>query len=100
MATEYDKRRSRIKSLEYCALKIPWIATDFPPYEGMREYGTLVQNGLDNWKKGLEEMVVNIDQKRELANGKAYEFALSQTWDKNIGKLLSMYQEIINSRYQ
>jgi hypothetical protein len=100
LASEYDKRRSRAKNMDYMALKIPWIATDFPPYEGMREYGTLVQNGLGNWKTGLEDMVTNIDAKRELAKGKAYEFALTQTWDRNVGKLLSMYQEIINSKYQ
>jgi len=100
LATPYDFRRSWLKPMEYTILKVPWIGSDLPPYEELRDVGKLIPNGLSSWRDGLEEMIVSIDQKRELANTKAYEFAQSQAWDKNVGKLLSMYQEIINSKYQ
>jgi glycosyltransferase involved in cell wall biosynthesis len=97
---EYDRRRSWIKVLEYAFLKIPWIASNYETYEELGDYGTLTENGLENWKNALCNAIENIDAKRELANGKAYDFAMANTWDRNVGKLLSMYQEIINSKYQ
>ncbi|HOU76469.1 MAG TPA: glycosyltransferase [Candidatus Dojkabacteria bacterium] len=100
LATEFDRRRSWIKVLEYMVMKVPWIATNFETYEELREYGTLTKNGLENWKNTICDVIENIEQKRELANGKAYEFALTQSWDNNIQKLLNIFQEIINSKYQ
>lgn len=97
LTSEFDRRRSPIKVLEYMLLKIPWIATNFETYEELGEYGHLVENGVDNWKKILCDAVENIDKYRELANGKAYEYALTQTYDKNIDKLVDVYQKIINS---
>jgi glycosyltransferase involved in cell wall biosynthesis len=100
LATEFDKRRSAIKALEYMIMKIPWIATDFETYDYLKDYGTLTKNGLENWKNALCDAIDNIEAKRELANGKAYDFALTQSWDNNVDKILSVFQEIINSEYQ
>jgi len=97
LSSEFDKRRSRIKVLEYMITKTPWIATNFETYQEFSEYGTLVENGVDNWKKALVGMIENIECARKVANGKAYEFALEQSYDKNIGELLSVYQQIIDS---
>ena len=97
LTSTFDRRRSPIKVLEYMLLKVPWIATNFETYEELGEYGTLVENGIENWKKALCDAVENIDKYRELANGKAYEYALTQTYDKNIDKLLAVYRDIINS---
>jgi len=97
LASEFDRRRSRIKVLEYMIMKTPWIATNFETYEELGDYGTLVDNSVDNWKTALVDMIENIEDARKLANGKAYEFAAEQTYDKNIDKLLATYQEIINS---
>lgn len=99
LASDFDRRRSWIKVLEYMYLKIPWIASDFITYSELRDYGTLVKNGTETWKKGLEDMVLNIEQKRKLANTKAYDFALTQTWDKNIDKYMKLLQEIIDAPY-
>jgi glycosyltransferase involved in cell wall biosynthesis len=100
LATEFDKRRSAIKALEYMIMKIPWIATNFETYEELGQYGTLTKNGLENWKESICNAIDNIEEKRALANGKAYDFAVSQSWDANIHKVLGIYQQIINSRYQ
>ena len=97
--SEYDKRRSWVKVLEYIYLKIPWIATNFETYHELEEYGILTENGMENWKKALCEMVENIDKARELANGKAYKFGLTQTYDKNVDKLLETYQKIIDAPF-
>jgi glycosyltransferase involved in cell wall biosynthesis len=100
LATDFDRKRSSIKALEYMIMKIPWIASDFETYEELHDYGTLTKNGLENWKTSLSYMIDNIEEKRTLANGKSYEFALSQSWDKNIHKLINIFEQIINSRYQ
>jgi hypothetical protein len=100
LATEFDRRRSPIKALEYMIMKVPWIASDFETYEELKDYGTLTKNGLANWKEAISYAIEHIEEKRELANGKAYEFALTQSWDTNIDKLLKIFQEIINSHYQ
>lgn len=100
LATEFDKRRSAIKALEYMIMKIPWIATGFETYDYLTEYGTLTQNGLENWKNALCYAIDNIEEKRILANGKSYEFALTQSWDINISKLLDIFKQIIDSEYQ
>jgi glycosyltransferase involved in cell wall biosynthesis len=100
LATEFDRRRSWIKALEYMVMKVPWIGTDMETYEELRDYGTLTKNGLDNWKQAMSYAIENIEEKRELANGKAYDFVLNQSWDKNIQKILDVFQEIINSEYQ
>ena len=95
LTSTFDRRRSPIKVLEYMLLKIPWIATNFETYEELGEYGHLIENGIESWKKALCDAVENIEEYRKLANGKAHEYALSQSYDKNIDKLLAVYQEII-----
>jgi len=100
LATEFDRRRSWIKALEYMIMKIPWIASNFETYEELGQYGTLTKNGLENWKEAMCTAIDNIEEKRALANGKAYDFAVSQSWDANIHKVLGIYQQIINSKYQ
>ena len=97
---EYDKRRSRIKCLEYCALQIPFIASDYPPYEEMKEYGTYVNNTADEWEEALCHMVDNLEERREFAKGAPFEWAMSQSYDKNIEKTLELYQKIINTPYK
>lgn len=99
LSGSYDKRRSRIKTLEYCALQIPFVASDYPPYEDMREYGTYIQNGADNWEQALCDMVDNLEEKREFAKGKPFEWAMTQSYDLNIGKTLELYEQIINTPY-
>jgi len=97
---EYDKRRSRIKVLEYCALQIPFIASDYPPYEEMKEYGTYVNNTSDEWEEALCHTIDKLKEKQEFAKGIPFEWAMSQSYDKNISKTLDLYQKIINTPYK
>lgn len=100
LATEYDKRRSWIRGIEYMALQVPWIATNFPTYEELSDYGYLVDNGVDNWVNALTEMIDHIDDYREKAKGDPYEFALSQSYDLNMDKTIKVYEENINKGYK
>jgi hypothetical protein len=100
LSGEYDKRRSWIKALEYMALKIPWIASEYPTYNDLHEYGFLVKNGYVNWEHAIEDMIDNYPTYKKLAENEAYEFAVSQSLDNNIEKVtLKLYEKIINTPY-
>ena len=99
LATEYDKRRSWIRGIEYLALQIPWIATNYSTYEKLEDYGILIDNGVENWVNAISDVVENIDAHRERAKGVPYEFALSQSYDKNMEKTIDIYKEIIKKEY-
>ena len=96
LAGEYDRRRSWIKVLEYMALQVPWVATNYETYSELTQYGRMTENGGQNWEEALEEMVENIEQKREFAKAEPYQFALEMTSDKNVDKNLAIYQSIID----
>ncbi len=100
LATKYDKRRSWVKVLEYMALEIPWIASDFPPYQDLRKYGILIDNTTEAWENALEEMVDNLDHYRTEVAKEGKEFALTQTYDKNIEKTIEIYQQNIDKEYK
>lgn len=100
LSGEYDKRRSWIKALEYMALKIPWIASDYPTYDELHDYGKMTKNGYNNWVENLSEMIENYSKYQELAETKAYDFAVSQSSDNNIEKVtLRLYQMLIEKPY-
>lgn len=96
LSSEFDKRRSWIKALEYMIMKVPWIATNFKTYEELGEYGTLVNNTVDDWEKAICDVIENPAPYRKKMN-KGYDFALRQSYDKNIDKLLAIYEQIINT---
>jgi glycosyltransferase involved in cell wall biosynthesis len=96
LATEYDKRRSWIKVLEYMALQIPWIASNFPPYRELFLYGGMVENTTDAWEHALRHNVETIEERREYAKGLPFEFAMSQSYESNIPKTLEIYEKILN----
>lgn len=100
LAGEYDKRRSRVKCLEYAALKIPFVASDYPVYSDMKEYGIYVNNTWQEWEEALCHMVDNLEERREFAKGAPFEWAMSQSYDLNIGKTLELYQKIIDTPYK
>ena len=100
LATEYDKRRSWIKVLEYMALEIPWIATAFPPYQDLQEYGILVNNSVEEWENAIDTMIDNLDYYKNDVAKAGLEFALTQTYDGNIEKTIEIYQKNIDKEYE
>lgn len=100
LAGEYDKRRSWIKALEWMALKVPFIATKYPTYDELHDFGLMTDNGYNDWADAIEEMIGNYKKYKELAEGPSYEFALEQSSDKNIEKVtLALYEKLIEEPY-
>lgn len=96
----YDERRSWIKVLEYLVLKIPWIASDSPPYADLRSYGWLVKNTPSAWERVLLDMVDHLEDYKVEAGRGPYLFGLSQAVDANVDKIIATYSEIMASAFQ
>lgn len=78
---------------------MPWVSSNFPPYEGFANFGVFAENTKEFWEEKLFYMVENIDERREFASGEPYEYAYTQSYDKNIEKTLALYQKIIYEDY-
>lgn len=91
----YDDRRSWIKALEYMVMKIPWVASEGPPYHELRSYGWLVPNSAQTWERVLLDIIDHIDEYRAEAGREAYLQGISQSIDGNIDKVLAVYAQII-----
>jgi glycosyltransferase involved in cell wall biosynthesis len=100
LSGEYDKRRSWIKALEYMALKIPWIATNYPTYRELKEFGIMTENGYHNWEHALTEMIENYDNYKKLAENEAFEFALQQSSYEKVKEVtIPLYEKFIEMEY-
>lgn len=101
LSGEYDKRRSWIKGLEYMALKIPWVGSNYETYSELSNFGLLTENGGKNWEYAISEMLDNYKMYKEKAETIGYEFALEQSIDKNIEPVtLALYQKLIEEPYK
>ena len=94
LAGEYDNYRSWIKPVEYCLTKTPWIGTRGPAYAEFENYGTLVDNGVDNWTTALLNKIDNYAQEKEFVCGKPYQHGLSTDVNTNVEKIADIYREI------
>lgn len=100
LSGEYDKRRSWVKGLEYMALKVPWIATNYDTYSELSDFGILTENGYNNWAEALTYAVENLAELKEKAKGKPFAFAKKQTSEENVKKhILPLYDKIIAGDY-
>ena len=100
LAGEYDKRRSQIKALECMALKVPFIGSDYPNYNHLRQYGTLTENGWQNWEQTLNHAVEHIAEYKEKAEEVAYPFALTQNIDLHVDERIELYKKLIEKPYR
>ena len=97
---EFDKRRSWIKALEYMALKIPWIATNYLTYNEVKDYGKLTKNGYNNWIDAISDVIERYDYYKEIAETTGFEFAQSQSsYEKIKTVTLPLYKKLITSEY-
>jgi glycosyltransferase involved in cell wall biosynthesis len=100
LSGEYDKRRSWIKGLEYMALKIPWIGSNFPTYKDIKEYGKITENGVTNWFEAISEVIENYSSYKERAETVAYDFALEQDSAKKVQEVtIPLYKKLIEMPY-
>jgi hypothetical protein len=90
----YALRSSWLRALEFMALKIPWLASDLPPYREVGRFGLLVPHGERYWKTATFEVLSKLDHYRKEAAGEPFLFALSQDIQENVGKILSVYMDV------
>jgi len=95
----YDQRRSWIKPLEYMLLKIPWIASDNKSYDDIKQYGKVIENRYDVWRREIADTINNLEEYRKIAKGAPYKFAVRQSSDKNVDKIIATFQEVIKKGY-
>jgi glycosyltransferase involved in cell wall biosynthesis len=100
LAGRYDECRSQIKPLECMALKIPFIATNYPNYNHLKEYGNFTENGWQNWFNAMSDAIENLDKYREKAIEVAYPFALTQDIDLHVQERIDLYQHLIDKPYR
>lgn len=81
----YDARRSWIKAIEYLLAKVPWVASDGPPYADVRRHGRCVGNSPAEWEEALEHVIQHIEEEKERAAGEPYEWAKTITMENNVG---------------
>ena len=79
LAGEYDRRRSNAKVLEYSMAKVPWVATDSEPYQGIEsQAGLLVKNKPHEWSMAIDTLIRN-EEIRTRNVESAYGWALAHT---------------------
>jgi hypothetical protein len=100
LAGDYDLRRSQIKPVECCALKVPWVATNFSNYNHLAPYGHFTENGKDNWELAISDAIDNLSQRIEFANEVSYPFALTQDIDLHVQERIDLYQKLIDMPYK
>jgi len=97
---DYDKCRSQIKPLECLALKVPFIATNFPNYNHLNPYGTFTENGWENWENAISQAIDKLSTYKEKAEEIGYQFALTQDIDLHVEERISVYQKMIDKPYK
>ncbi len=83
----FDARQSPLPVLEYMAMKIPWIASAQPGFQGLAEYGRLVENSAADWAGAIIRLAEDLESARQQAAGSPYLYALSQDAAENIEKI-------------
>jgi hypothetical protein len=100
LAGEYDKCRSQIKPLESMALKIPFLATDYPNYNHIKPYGNFTENGWENWVEKLSDMIENYPKYKQKAVEEDFKWAESQNIDLHVDERIKLYEHLIAKPYK
>lgn len=97
---KFNRSKSNLKFLEYSALKIPTVASDFGPYKDTiedGETGFLVGNVAD-WYDTVRYLLDNVDERKRIGQA-AYEFVCENyDIDKNCSLWGSAIKEILESK--
>ena len=88
-----------MKALEYTAVGIPWIASDFPPYQELKNIGTMVKNSPEAWIKAMSDVIDNLQEYNDKAT-KNVEYAKNMSLDNNILKTVELYKKIMDKPYK
>jgi hypothetical protein len=100
LAGEYDKCRSQIKPLECLALKVPFLATDFPNYNHLAPYGNFTENGWQKWEEKINDMIQKLPEYKERAVEVGYPFAETQNINLHVDERINLYKLLIDKPYK
>lgn len=95
LAGEYDMRRSWIKPVEYSAMGIPWVGSNYPSNHLEFGSGVLVDNTPEAWYTAIKAVVDNLTVMRTNSLNASDYVKEFYSVDKNAGKLLATYTQII-----
>jgi glycosyltransferase involved in cell wall biosynthesis len=94
--TRFNYSKSHLKALEYAAMGIPVVASDFGPYPGFVIDGVtgFLVTTKQQWRDRIRELVADADL-RESMGAKARELAAQHTIEGNWQKWAGAYQEVL-----
>lgn len=93
---KFGARTSRIKTVEYSIMKIPWLASNLYPFREMGKYGWLVSNSESQWIHAILEVVDHLDIYQAEANSEPFLYGISQDVFENVDKIISTYETVLN----
>jgi hypothetical protein len=85
-----------LPAMEFMVMKTPWIASSGPVFQDLRSYGWLVSNSASMWHRIITDMVTNLESYKKDAEGEPYLFALSQSLEENLERVLGTFQKFYN----
>jgi glycosyltransferase involved in cell wall biosynthesis len=88
----FNQGRSNVKTKEYAAVGVPWLASPIGPYAGMGEAqgGRLVAD--DSWDEQLDQLVSSAGTRKKLAKA-ATRWARTQTIEHHVER----YEELLEN---
>ncbi|MEE9201233.1 MAG: glycosyltransferase [Candidatus Brocadiales bacterium] len=93
---EFAKSRSNLRLLQYAAMKIPVVASNFG------EYGRALGNGLagllaedDQWVDKISHLIEHADERKRLAEAAHGYVRENYDIEKNIGRWSAAYEEVM-----
>ena len=95
--SDFNNCRSALKWMEYSALKIPTVASDFGPYKRKMKDGEtgLLVTEQDEWFKAMSLLIENEDMRENLGGNAYREVKARFNLDFVVDKWMSVYNTII-----
>ena len=88
---------SRINTLEYMALKIPWIGSEMGSNFDLRSHGWLVDNTYGSWERILLDMIDHFHIYQRDSVWGPYVYGISQGVEENLDRIIRTFLQIIES---
>ncbi|KPL71436.1 hypothetical protein ADN00_17260 [Ornatilinea apprima] len=88
---------ARINTLEYMALKIPWIGSETGNNFDLRPHGWLVNNANGSWERILMDMIDHIHIYQRDSVWGPYVYGISQGAEENLDRTMTTFWKVLES---